>query len=52
MIGEPLFDSKSIADRVAVIGEAISRDYAGQDPAGGRIALGGRHLSGRPDPGG
>ena len=32
MIGEPLFDSKSIADRVAVIGAAISRDYAGKTP--------------------
>ena len=32
MIGEPLFDSESIAERVAEIGAAISRDYAGKLP--------------------
>jgi hypoxanthine phosphoribosyltransferase len=32
MIGEPLFDSKSIAGRVAEIGAAISQDYAGKLP--------------------
>lgn len=32
MIGEPLFDSKSIANRVAEIGTAISADYAGKIP--------------------
>ena len=32
MIGEPLFDSGAIADRVADIGAAISRDYAGKTP--------------------
>ena len=32
MIGEPLFDSRSIADRVGVIGAAISQDYAGKTP--------------------
>jgi hypoxanthine phosphoribosyltransferase len=32
MIGEPLFDSGSIAERVADIGAAISRDYAGKTP--------------------
>jgi hypoxanthine phosphoribosyltransferase len=32
MIEEPLFDSRSIADRVAEIGAAISRDYAGKKP--------------------
>ena len=32
MIGDPLFDSESIADRVAAIGAAISRDYAGKMP--------------------
>jgi hypoxanthine phosphoribosyltransferase len=32
MIGEPLFDSGSIAGRVAEIGGAISRDYAGKSP--------------------
>ncbi|MGC1381632.1 MAG: hypoxanthine phosphoribosyltransferase [Candidatus Baltobacteraceae bacterium] len=32
MIGEPLFDSHSIANRVAAIGAAISRDYEGKTP--------------------
>ncbi len=32
MIGEPLFDTESIATRVADIGAAISRDYAGKTP--------------------
>ena len=32
MIGEPLFDADSIAQRVAEIGAAISRDYAGKLP--------------------
>lgn len=32
MIGEPLFDSESIAGRVTAIGAAISRDYAGKRP--------------------
>ncbi len=32
MIGDPLFDSESIAGRVAVIGAAISKDYAGKTP--------------------
>ncbi len=32
MIGEPLFDADSIARRVAEIGAAISRDYAGKLP--------------------
>jgi hypoxanthine phosphoribosyltransferase len=32
MIGDPLFDSSSIAARVAAIGSAISRDYAGKVP--------------------
>jgi hypoxanthine phosphoribosyltransferase len=32
VIGEPLYDSRSIADRVAVIGAAISQDYAGKLP--------------------
>ncbi len=32
MIGEPLFDSGSIAARVAQIGAAISHDYAGKLP--------------------
>jgi hypoxanthine phosphoribosyltransferase len=32
VIGEPLFDSQSIEDRVAAIGAAISRDYAGKIP--------------------
>lgn len=32
MIGEPLFDSTSIANRVAEIGTAISSDYAGKMP--------------------
>jgi hypoxanthine phosphoribosyltransferase len=32
VIGEPLFDSRSIADRVAAIGAAISHDYAGKTP--------------------
>lgn len=32
MIGEPLYDSRSIADRVAVIGAAISQDYTGKLP--------------------
>src|SRR5262249_50288539 len=32
VIGEPLFDSESIAGRVAAIGAAISRDYAGNRP--------------------
>ena len=32
MIGDPLFDSKSIAGRVAAIGAAISQDYAGKKP--------------------
>jgi hypoxanthine phosphoribosyltransferase len=32
VIGEPLFDSESIAERVAEIGAAISLDYAGKTP--------------------
>jgi hypoxanthine phosphoribosyltransferase len=32
VIGEPLFDSESIADRVAAIAAAISRDYSGKRP--------------------
>jgi hypoxanthine phosphoribosyltransferase len=32
VIGDPLFDSESIADRVAAIAAAISRDYAGKQP--------------------
>ena len=32
MIGEPLYDSRSIADRVSAIGAAISHDYAGKLP--------------------
>ena len=32
MIGDPLFDSESIAGRVAAIGAAISLDYAGKTP--------------------
>lgn len=32
MIGDPLFDSTSIAKRVAQIGSAISQDYAGKMP--------------------
>ena len=32
MIGDPLFDSTSIATRVAQIGSAISQDYAGKVP--------------------
>ena len=32
MIGDPLFDSESIAGRVATIGAAISEDYAGKTP--------------------
>jgi hypoxanthine phosphoribosyltransferase len=32
MIGEPLFDSRSIAERVAAIGAAISLDYEGKTP--------------------
>lgn len=32
MIGDPLFDSESIAGRVAAIGLAICRDYAGKTP--------------------
>jgi hypoxanthine phosphoribosyltransferase len=32
VIGEPLYDSRSIADRVSVIGAAISQDYAGKLP--------------------
>lgn len=32
MIGEPLYDSRSIADRVSVIGAAISQDYEGKLP--------------------
>jgi len=32
VIGDPLFDAESIAGRVAAIGEAISRDYAGETP--------------------
>ncbi|HLY02579.1 MAG TPA: phosphoribosyltransferase family protein [Candidatus Cybelea sp.] len=32
MIGDPLFDSTSIAQRVAQIGSAISQDYAGRVP--------------------
>jgi len=32
MIGEPLFDARSIADRVAAIGAAISNDYADRLP--------------------
>jgi hypoxanthine phosphoribosyltransferase len=32
MIGEPLYDSRSIADRVSALGEAISHDYAGKLP--------------------
>lgn len=32
MIGEPLFDSDSIAGRVAAIAAAISKDYSGRHP--------------------
>ena len=32
MIGEPLFDASAIAGRVAALGAAISRDYAGRVP--------------------
>jgi len=32
VIGEPLFDAGSIADRVKAIGAAISRDYADKTP--------------------
>jgi hypoxanthine phosphoribosyltransferase len=32
VIGEPLYDSRSIADRVSVIGAAISQDYEGKLP--------------------
>ena len=32
MIGEPLFDAHSIAERVAQLGAEISRDYAGRRP--------------------
>jgi hypoxanthine phosphoribosyltransferase len=32
VIGEPLYDSRSIADRVAIIGAAISLDYEGKLP--------------------
>jgi hypoxanthine phosphoribosyltransferase len=32
VIGEPLYDSRSIADRVSAIGAAISADYAGKLP--------------------
>jgi hypoxanthine phosphoribosyltransferase len=32
VIGDPLFDSKSIAGRVAAIGAAISADYGGKRP--------------------
>ncbi len=32
MIGEPLFDAGTIASRVADLGAAISRDYAGRQP--------------------
>jgi hypoxanthine phosphoribosyltransferase len=32
VIGDPLFDSESIAGRVAAIGMAISHDYAGKTP--------------------
>ncbi len=32
MIGDPLFDSESIAGRVAAIGADISQDYAGKRP--------------------
>lgn len=32
MIGDPLFDAKTIAHRVAQLGDEISRDYAGQQP--------------------
>ena len=32
MIGDPLFDSQSIAGRVAAIGADISADYAGKGP--------------------
>ncbi|HXO16550.1 MAG TPA: phosphoribosyltransferase family protein, partial [Candidatus Dormibacteraeota bacterium] len=32
MIGAPLYDSRSIADRVSAIGAAISQDYAGKLP--------------------
>lgn len=32
MIGDPLFDSESIAGRVAAIAADISRDYAGKRP--------------------
>jgi hypoxanthine phosphoribosyltransferase len=32
MIGEPLYDSRSIAERVAAIGAAISTDYADKTP--------------------
>ncbi len=32
MIGEPLYDSRSIAERVASIGADISTDYSGKTP--------------------
>jgi hypoxanthine phosphoribosyltransferase len=32
VIGDPLFDSESIADRVAAIAAAISQDYSGKSP--------------------
>lgn len=32
MIGDPLFDSESIAGRVAAIAGAISKDYSGRSP--------------------
>jgi hypoxanthine phosphoribosyltransferase len=32
VIGEPLYDSRSIAERVSVIGAAISQDYEGKLP--------------------
>ena len=32
MIGDPLYDAKTIAARVAELGAEISRDYAGREP--------------------
>jgi hypoxanthine phosphoribosyltransferase len=32
VIGDPLFDAESIAERVAALGAAISDDYAGKTP--------------------
>ena len=32
MIGDPLYDAQTIARRVAELGAAISRDYAGKEP--------------------